>query len=79
MSTAGCTMDTGTANVLKFDGLWTDEDNTLRIKIDITGWTNPSDSSTITFSLATYDSTSVYLIDTVDLTVAAEPLELTIS
>jgi hypothetical protein len=78
MTPSGCTMDTGTANILKLDGLWSGGDAVKAIYITIEGWTNPASSATVTFTMATYDSTSTYTIDSVDLTVAAVPTELTI-
>lgn len=42
ISTAGCTVDTSTASIIKYTELWTDTDTTGRIFFELPGWTNPA-------------------------------------
>jgi len=78
MDDTACTVDDGTAQTIQFQGLWTIADTTGTINVDITDWTNPSSAIAMTFTIATYDSTNTYIIDSVDVVFTPEPLTLTI-
>lgn len=77
ISLGGCTVDTATASVIKYNGLWTNTDEQGRVFFTMEGWTNPATDATQTIKLQVYDNAN-FLIDEVEVTFTAQPVDLTV-